>query len=158
MATTTFGTCDAARVAGLPESVIRSWVERRIVVLSDKDRDAAGRGQTRLFSFETMLQIAVGAELVRLGFGARDACRAALVFAHTGNEHRHPGQLFRDGKTFLVVRPGTAPARVVREADLPDAFAASRPGDATVAIVDLNQIYRTTAGRLRLPVDDAARL
>src|SRR5690606_3532442 len=45
MATTNFGTCAVARVAGLPESVLRSWVERRIIVLSDEDRDAAGRGQ-----------------------------------------------------------------------------------------------------------------
>ena len=157
MAAATYGTCDAAKVAGLAESVVRSWVERRIVVLSDKDRDAAGRGQTRLFSFETILQIAIGAELVNLGFGARDACRAALVFAHSGNEHRLPGQLFRDGKTILVVRPGSASARVVREANLPDAFAASRPGDAAVAIVDLNHVYRNTAARLRLPVDDVAR-
>ncbi|RDE10349.1 hypothetical protein [Pelagibacterium lacus] len=154
----TFGTLDAADASGLRESVVRSWVERRHIVLSDQDRDAAGRGQTRLFTFETILQIAIAAELTRLGFASGHACRMARKFAHSGNPDRLPGRLFRDGKTLLVVRPGTDNAHVVRETDLADAFAVSGPDEAAVAIVDLNKIYRNTAARLRLPVEDVARL
>jgi hypothetical protein len=154
----TFGTCDVADAAGLRESVIRSWVERKHIVMSDDDRDAAGRGQTRLFSFETALQIAVAAELTRLGFASGHACRVARSFAHSGNPHRLPGQLFRDGKTLLVVYPESQRADVVLADDLTSIFAHAGVSHASVAIVDINTIYRNTAARLGLPADEAARL
>lgn len=153
----TFGTCDVADAAGLRESVVRSWVERGHVVLSDEDRDAAGRGQTRLFCFETALQIAVAAELTRLGFASGHACRVARSFAHSGNPHRLPGQLFRDGKTLLVICPESQRADVVHADKLTSIFAHAGISHASVAIVDLNTIYRNTAASLGLPVDDAAR-
>jgi hypothetical protein len=159
MATATYGTSEVARVAGLPESVLRSWVERRIVSLSDHDRDADGRSQTRLFTFETALQVAIGVELERLGFGSRRACAAAQAFAHSGSDKRLPGQLFLDGKTFLVVRPGKDNvAGVVREADLTGVFDANQPHDAALAIVEINQIFRRVARALRVPLTAAAML
>ncbi len=153
--TTTFGTCDVADAAGVRESVLRSWVERRLIVMTVSDRDAAGRGQTRLFSFETALQVAIAAELDRLGFSPRRACAVARKFAHSGTPDRLPGQLFRDGKTLLIVYPDRE--HVACADDVASIFAARDLSASSVVIVDVNAIYRNTAARLGLPVDAAAR-
>lgn len=144
----TYGLSAVCIAAGASESVVRSWFDRGLIPMSDHDRAADGRAQTREISFNTALQISIAAELSSLGFQAKRACRLALSFSDIGMNNRMPEELFADAKTLLIAYPNRETAQIIKASDLTDFFANSGTSAASVAIVDVNAIYRTTAARL----------
>src|SRR5690242_18694232 len=112
---------EVARAAGIEPTVLQNWLNRGVILMSAGDREAAGAGRVRLFSFRRALQVAIAAELTRLGVPVSDAARHALEFTDIGGTaggfrkdredepdppSRPPGELFPEGKTFLIVYPG----------------------------------------------------
>lgn len=152
----TYGLSAVCIAAGASESVVRSWFDRGLIPMSDNDRAADGRAVTREISFHTALQISIAAELSSLGFQAKRACRLALSFSDIGLNNRLPAQLFEDDKTLLIAYPNHETAQIIRASDLKRIFSHAGTSSASVAIVDVNAIYRNTAGRLGVPLNDAA--
>lgn len=148
MCKNTYGLSAVCIAAGASESVVRSWFDRGLIPMSDHDRAADGRAQTREISFNTALQISIAAELSSLGFQAKRACKLALSFSDIGMNNRRPGELFADSKTLLIAYPNRETAQIIKASDLTDFFAHAGTSAASVAIVDVNAIYRTTAARL----------
>jgi len=116
---------EAAQAAGIDTNTCRSWLKRGSIVLSDEDRAAAGAGRPQLLSLRRVLQIAITAELVKLGMSVKDAADAAIPFTDLGEtvtywegeeppeSGRGPAELFSDASaTLLVVKPDGG--RVVR--------------------------------------------
>ncbi|MFI3904721.1 hypothetical protein [Ochrobactrum sp. S1502_03] len=149
-----YGLTAVCIAAGASESVVRSWFDRGLIPCSTNDRAADGRATPREISFNTALQIAVATELSSLGFQAKRATRLALAFSDIGKSGRLPAELYSDGKTLLVAYPKRETAQVIKESELKSIFAHGGVSSASVAIVDLNAIYRTTAARLGVALVD----
>jgi hypothetical protein len=110
---------EAAQAAGIDTNTCRSWLKRGSIVLSDEDRAAAGAGRPQLLSLRRVLQIAITAELVKLGMSVKDAANAAIPFTDLGETvtwwvegedppemGRGPAELFSDASaTLLAVKP-----------------------------------------------------
>lgn len=154
----TYGLTAVARAADASDSLVRSWFDRGLIHVRPEDRDTDGRASPREISFNTALQIGIAAELVRLGVAAGRACRLALSFSDIGKDGRLPGELFTDSATLLVAYPDTPTAQVVRQSELSDVFAHRRATSASVAILNVNSIYRNVAHRLGVSLTDAAML
>jgi|GEM_PF-6203721 len=156
MSEKTYGLTAVCIAAGASESVVRSWFDRGLVLCSPDDRAADGRATPREISFGTALQIAVAVELSSLGFQAKRACKLALSFSDIGRKGRLPAELFADDKTLLVAYPKRESAQVVKATELKRIFSHGGPSAASVAIVDVNEIYRNTAARLGISLTDKA--
>jgi hypothetical protein len=93
------------------------------------------------------LQIALTAELVRLGIPVKRAATAALAFTDSGNVKRQPGELFADGYTMLILGPDPDRWEVVNVTDasrLVDAF--TRYSGAAMVLID--QLHEHVRGAL----------
>lgn len=152
MSRNTYGLSAVCIAADASESVVRSWFDRGLIPMSDYDRAAEGRAVRREISFNTALQISIAAELSSLGFQAKRACRLALAFSDIGMNNRMPAELFADDKTLLIAYPNRETAQIIKASDLTDFFAHAGTSAASVAIVDVNAIFRTTAARLGVPL------
>lgn len=141
-----FGAVAVSLAAGVGESTLRSWFDRGLIPVAAGDRFVTGRGIPRDIDFHTALQIGIAAELVRLGVGARRACRLALSFSDTSNGDRKPGALFDDDKTLLVVVPRLESGQVVRAGELPALI--DRLTAASFAVVDVTEIHQTISASL----------
>lgn len=145
-----YQTGEVAKAAKIEPFVVNQWVTRGHVVMSDKDRDSHATGRNRLFSFDTVIEIAVAAELVRIGMKAPDALKAARSFAHAGTgiaPKRDPGRPFDKGDTFLIVGP--AATVVVNVTDGESLRAGIHVAGANGAVVvDAGAIYREVVGAL----------
>jgi hypothetical protein len=108
MDTARFFTADACRAAGINSVTLKNWISRDppAVLLTASDRASHVSGRPHLLTFRRVMQIAITAELVRLGWGPRAAAIAAASFTDSGNSRRPPGELYEDGITLLVARPG----------------------------------------------------
>jgi hypothetical protein len=122
-----------AKAVGVPNATLASWLQRgQIELLKEwKDKQSAGTGDHRLFSWHRILNIAVVAELNRLGIPpSAGSSQAALAFSDFGDtvaywgeeappSERLPGELYRTGETYLIVRSidGKLEADVARKLD-----------------------------------------
>lgn len=154
--TPTFGLTAVARAADASDSLVRSWFDRNLIPIRPEDRDTNGRANPREISFNTAMQIGIAAELARLGIAAGRACRLALSFSDVGHRGRLPGDLFTDSATFLVAYPEASAAQIVRQSELVDIFGHRHATSASVAVLNVNEIYRNVAHRLGVPLTDAA--
>lgn len=136
---------DAMRIAGISHHRLARWLDRGIVRLRPYDIETQGTGDPRLFSIRRIYQIAITAELTRIGVSADRASRAALAFTDHDQPGRQAGELFADGATWLAL---TADADlVVRPPDTEGAAqlftAGLAPGlPTTLAILDLCALVR----------------
>jgi hypothetical protein len=103
---------DVAAAAGIDVNLTKSWVSREpnIIPLGEHDRQAFGKGSSRLFTLRRILSVAIAAELVRLGLSASHAGLLAHEFTdakvpnfETGKDTREYQSL--DPGTLLVVYP-----------------------------------------------------
>jgi hypothetical protein len=169
-----FGLSDAARAAGVTTATLKNWlyagrigrcIKKPAVVLGAFDRGSRGTGNPRLLSMRTVIQIAVIAELVAMGIEPSKAGPAAAKFTDmashkpsgwTGVEKpdialmRLPGQLFKQGITYLVVDRNSA--RVIKQSELPEV--AQR--DTGLAVVNLNMLVERVYERLGIEEKRAA--
>lgn len=58
---------DVAEAANIPPLVLKAWLDRKVIPLSEYDQPAIGKGSARIFTFRRVLSIAIMAELTRLG-------------------------------------------------------------------------------------------
>jgi hypothetical protein len=56
-----------AKAAGISSSLLKAWMVRKVVVMGPHDREAHGKGSSRVFTLKRALSIALAAEMVRLG-------------------------------------------------------------------------------------------
>lgn len=113
-----FTSAEVCKAAGITPETLKNWVSRKphIVLLKSGDQPGGSRGVPNLYSLNRVLQIAIMAEFVRLGWEPRPAAHAAIHFTDIGGavaaywadevpEIRVPGQLFATGETLLVAMP-----------------------------------------------------
>ena len=56
-----------ALAAGISPNLLKTWIAREVIVLGEHDRDAHGKGSSRVFTLRRALAVAATAEFVRLG-------------------------------------------------------------------------------------------
>jgi hypothetical protein len=113
-----------AKAVGVPNSTLASWLQREQIELMKGDKQTAGTGDHRLFSWNRVINVAIVAELNRLGVPpSAGSSHLALKFSDIGgaktahwvgqepSELRLTGDVFRDpksqvplGRTYFVVR------------------------------------------------------
>lgn len=117
-----FTSAQVAAAARISPDTLKNWVSRRpaVVILNQYDEAGGGKGSRNLFSLNRVMQVAIMADLVRLGWGPNDAAVAAIRFTDIGGvaagwvgeeeikPTRSPGALFETGETILVGRPPRA--------------------------------------------------
>jgi hypothetical protein len=101
--------CSTSRTE-LTMETFKNWTLRdrqAVVPLSKLER---AKGRIRLTT-KTVIHLALMVRLTELGLKPSEAARIADVFTHTGSGglevRREPGTLFPNGKTLLIVRPGS---------------------------------------------------
>lgn len=94
-----------APAVGISIDNLNNWLrpDRRVITMSSLMPSPGGRGQQRLFTLRAVYQVALTAQLVRRGMDTQPASNAAALFAGLGDAHRNPGQLFKDGDTYLCI-------------------------------------------------------
>lgn len=97
---------DAAAASAIKPNVLKSWLGRGIVESGRHDREASGKGSSRLFTLRSVLCIALMGELVRLGLPPARAAFYASV-ATEMKVHRRPDELTSppNPECLLVVFP-----------------------------------------------------
>jgi len=106
-----------AKATGVPNSTLASWLQREQIELMKGDKQTAGTGDHRLFSWPRIINIAIVAELNRLGIPpSAGSSKAALEFSDIGDGVAHwegeqpppfprlPGELYPSGATYLLIR------------------------------------------------------
>jgi hypothetical protein len=96
-----------AQASGAEIETIKTWIKRGILVLGPDDVPAETRRSARLFSFETVIQIATMHEFTQLGISPTRAAKWAISFAHWGDGKRNPSALYPDGETYLFGLPNS---------------------------------------------------
>jgi hypothetical protein len=151
----------ACEAAGIDADTLKNWISRKppAVFVGENERVEAGEKSVFRFSFRRVLQIAIVAELVVLGFQPREAAWHAAQF--TDGESSSPrshkaGELFRKHYTLLIVYSRTYADVVNAKADdawrlvLKSGLGMAEPTAA--AIVNLNRIDRRLRTTLGLPL------
>jgi len=157
-----YGGAAACYATLIDRKTLDNWLERAAVLLSIDDRREAGERKRVTFTFERIVQIALTAELVKLGVQPRRAGLAASAFTDMSGGvrsdfPRKPGQLFEGAETFLVLAAGETFGKIVPVTctTLEDLFkgqAAGRifsPAFTTAIIIKVDDIYHRVAERLK---------
>lgn len=118
-----FTAADACTVADITHATLLNWVSRQppAILLTAAEREVAGKGYPLTFSFNRIMQIAITAEMVRVGWRPRPAAMAAVAFTDVGESSGHregeeaptvrrPGELFATGTTLLIAYDPSAEA------------------------------------------------
>jgi hypothetical protein len=92
-----------ARAAGISAKTLKSWIERKIVVLGEHDWDSHGKGSSRVFTPRRVLAVTVIAELIKLGVYPHMASRMGPKFSDMALD-RAKGDL-RRVDDFVVLYP-----------------------------------------------------
>ena len=103
--TAKFSTGDLAKAADVTTAALQTWIRRGHIVGADGiGIDMPGSpGFRRSFSFENVMEVAVGAALIKDGNAPAQAFKAARKFAYGLTDGREPGRLFDRGMTLLFV-------------------------------------------------------
>jgi hypothetical protein len=153
-----------AKAAKVPNSTLASWLQREQIELMKGDKQTAGTGDHRLFSWFRVINIAIVAELNRLGIPpSAGTSRLALEFsdmgetvAGFGNELPEPGRLagglFQPEivRTWFVVRnfDGELDAEVTQQLDEHFLTFGSRTASSAV-VIDMNRLVHSVEARLK---------
>lgn len=180
---------DACKAAGIDGATLKNWIVRDppVILTTDEDRAAfaaayaqdehaigpegpshermaTGSGRSHLFTWRRVMQIALTAELVRLGLPPRKAGIVAAGFTDVGDGagqwgdgpvkfDRLPGEMYPSGLTVLVTSPDTDTGRVVNvggKSSLAEVFFHGTRRAAAVALVNVNEINDRVANALGL--------
>jgi hypothetical protein len=141
-----FTASDVFAGTGLRPAKQFQWTDRSVTIPSKKDKLPSGSGDPHLMCIETVLQLAITVELVRLRVQPKAAARAARTFTNEGEPGRKPGSCFTHGKTILVITPdGATVKNVLYDATLAEV----NNRHACVISVDLNRIVNQVNEKLR---------
>jgi hypothetical protein len=102
----------AAQVGGLQRNTLKTWIKRKNITFSEAELLRADKaGLPHQLSYGTVVRIAITWRLVRFGMNPSTAWLAALKYTLAGgivtgrNETtRLPGELYKTGQTWLVVK------------------------------------------------------
>jgi hypothetical protein len=104
-----------AAAAGITANLLKTWIVREVIVLGEHDRDAHGKGSSRVFTLRRTLIVAATAELVRLGMSTMFAGQTGK--SQIDIELRHakgdPLEIF----SFTIFQPTTEYRRTIIAAD-----------------------------------------
>lgn len=165
----------AAEAARIDAGFLSQRINRGDPVLDeDRDIDAVGRGSARMFSVDTILQIAIAERLRALGIPFKDGLNAAWKFVLVGGNsvqgEREPGRPFATGNTLLVCSPsGTGVVNINHRPGESSLFsilcdALNAPandfsdGRFAAAIVDVGGVYKSVLATLGISDEHAAKL
>ncbi len=115
-----YTSAETASAAGVSVDTLKNWVSRKpqVILMTQEEREEVGRGRPILFSIQRVIQVAITARVVSMGWQPRDATMLAKDFTDGGHDEsrtpdgrvvrpaRDPGQLYPDGTTLLVAYPG----------------------------------------------------
>jgi hypothetical protein len=159
-----FFTGDVCRAVGVDQVTLKNWIARGAILMSDEDRArlgvegpsherlATGSGRSHLFTLRRVVQIALIAELVRLGFSPSKAGVLALGFTDVGKGsidengkpaiQRFPGQLHKSGHTLLIAHPDQETSTIINadlNASLHTIFQSGAEG-SSAAVVNVSEV------------------
>ncbi|MGC1899125.1 MAG: hypothetical protein WA716_10510 [Pseudolabrys sp.] len=77
-----------ALAAGISPNLLKTWIAREVIVLGEHDRDAHGKGSSRVFTLRRALAVAATAEFVRLGMDTSMAGNNGKIEADYGDPLR----------------------------------------------------------------------
>jgi hypothetical protein len=60
-----------AYAAGISSGLLKAWITRKVIFLTEYDREAHGKGSSRVFTLRTALVVALAAELVKMGISIK---------------------------------------------------------------------------------------
>lgn len=106
----------SVEAARIDLATLKNWSSRKppAVLIGDEERVPAGTMRTTFrFNLRRVLQLAITAELVRLGLSPRASSLHAAQFTDLeyelpGRPHRKMGELFRKHYTFMLIYPEAA--------------------------------------------------
>jgi hypothetical protein len=156
-----FFSADLCKAANIDAPTFKNWISREpfAIRLTEDDRRAVGTGRPHLFTFRTVLQVAICAEFVRLGLPPRRAGSFAELFMNFGYgdardpKRREAGELFPTGSTVLVAFPAgpqdekelwaSVSVNMTAETKLADVFKQLNGGRETAAVmIDVSRVYQ----------------
>jgi hypothetical protein len=157
-----FTSAEVCAAANITPATLKNWVSRRpaAVLLTKEDQVASAKGSPIRYSFNRVMQIAITAELVRMGWQPRPAAMLAVQFSDLGfgplgdQPGRDPGELFPTGRTVLIA--DTVPAddcpggKCIRVDDSTPLCSVLYAHPAAV-VVDVSRIWMTVRVQLGLP-------
>jgi hypothetical protein len=160
-----FTAFDACAAASIKPSALRDWFNREpaIILLRKNDRQTAGLDRAPLLTLRRVYQIALTAELIRLGVMAQRAANLAAMFtdldggekpakgrSHANDAIREAGRLFPSGGTFLVANKDGMHGPII--AAVINGMAAERLGrhHASAVVVDVEALVHRVLLSLRL--------
>jgi hypothetical protein len=123
---TKFTLAETAKGSGASADSIQNWIKSGKISGTDQIEGGEGKGNRRLFSFRSVMEIAAANALLETTF-QRDvahAFRCAKIFAHIGEDGRIPGFPFEDGNTVLCASKDHA--RVIQYIPTHDILATMR--------------------------------
>lgn len=143
-----------AELTGLNPETLQTYIRRNLLVgMGDRVEGGGAQGKHRRFTWYAIMQVALGAELIRANVAAKSAFDAAMYFAHSGNgvavwegeevdpnDERRPGFPFLNGDTYLIAYGDKG--RVVRSYDgsvNPDFPPRDRP--TVYHVVNATEVY-----------------
>lgn len=119
---------EVAELTGLNPETLQTYIRRGLLVGMRDAEGGGAQGKHRRFSWYALMQVALGAELIRANVAAKSAFDAAVKFAHVSsgvavweveeedpNDYRAPGFPYRRGDTYLIAYGEKG--RVVRSYD-----------------------------------------
>jgi hypothetical protein len=166
-----FFTEDVCRAVNTDPVNLKNWITGGVILMSDSDREQfnikgllnerldLGSGRSHLFTLRQVIQVALVAELTRLGVPPSKAGVLALGFTDMGQGKagnagessptikRLPGQLFRSGLTLLVAYPDEDTSTIIN-ADRKTPLFEILAWGAAVVVVNLNEVCRRTCAAL----------
>ncbi|MFC7552642.1 hypothetical protein ACFQU7_10825 [Pseudoroseomonas wenyumeiae] len=168
-----FFTGDVCRAANVEPVNLKNWIMRGVILMSDEDRErykhleiepqsyerlATGSGRSHLFTLRRVIQVALVAELTRLGVPPAKAGMLALGFTDVGKGgagyageiptiKRFPGQLFRSGMTVLVAYSDKDTSTVINVDEETPLFEILASGAAAI-VINVNEVCRRTCAAL----------
>ena len=146
-----FQLSETAVAADVRPGTLQQWILRGLIVGSGRDKPAAGKGRYRLFSFESVMQIAVATVMVDQGVTAARACKAAIKFSHLGDDLREPGRPFTSGYTLLICSGDSV--QVLHDdggLNATEIFALASMTTEAAIVVNINRIFDRVCGALGL--------
>ena len=93
-----------ALAADMKPRALRQWLDTRVMKLRGNDRKSTGPGDHCGLSRQRAVQAAITQTLNRHGVSVSRAARAAALFTDEAQPNRPPGELFTEGRTFLIFR------------------------------------------------------
>jgi hypothetical protein len=131
---------DAAKAAGVPVKTVSRDIDRGVIEIPGPD---PGKGHRHLLAPPTVYRIAIGYALTRLSVTPTVAMVDFASKFFEPQRGRKSGELFKPGKTLLLISDGVAAVRNLQI----DEEISTHLHEATI-VVDIGAIIQTVNARL----------